>query len=189
MVRMKEKYQKTVAKELLKELSISNVYAVPKIEKVVINIGLGRMLQNSSKPSDLIKEIRDELALIAGARPVITKARKSIASFKLREGQPIGLKVTLRDALMYDFLDRLIHIALPRSRDFKGLDQKLVDKAGNLTLGIREHTIFPEVAEITRPISFEATIVTNTDNREQALELFKSLGFPMKDLPVKEDKK
>ena len=179
MIGMKENYVKKISTTLKKELALSNSLAFPKIEKVVINIGLGRMLANEAKVQDALDKVAEELALLSGQRPLVTKARKSIASFKIREGQPIGLKITLRGQRMYDFLDRTIHIALPRSRDFKGIKLSGVDEDGNLTIGIREHTIFPELSDLTRYLSFEISVVTSTRNRENAIKLFRALGFPL----------
>lgn len=166
--------------QLQRQLDINNVYALPRIEKVVLNVGLGRLLSGVPKPADILEDLRNEFALICGQRPIITRAKKSIASFKVRQGQPLGLKVTLRGQRMRDFTDRLIKVALPRSRDFKGIDLASVDKSGNLTIGIREHTIFPEVAESVRGVGFEVTIVTNASSREEAITLYRALGFPLK---------
>lgn len=177
---MKNKYQKTAVKELQKELKFTNNLEAPRLEKVVINIGMGRALGSASKPDELIEKVSQDLALITGQKPVVTKARKSIASFKLRAGSPVGLKVTLRKQRMYDFLDRLIHITLPRSRDFKGIKVGAVDQSGNLTIGIKEHTIFPEVSESNQSFGLEITVVSNSASRDQALALFRSLGFPLK---------
>jgi len=166
--------------QLQNELGISNIHALPRIEKVVLNAGLGRLAAGASKPLDFFKTASEELALIAGQRPIITRAKKSIASFKVRQGQPLGLKVTLRGRRMRDFIERLIKVVLPRSRDFKGIDLKSVDKSGNLTIGVREHLIFPEVAEVSRGLGFEVTIVTNASSREEAVKLYRALGFPLK---------
>ncbi len=168
---------KKIIPELKKTLDQENVMALPKIEKVVINTGTGRIL----KDEKLVEEVEKVLALIAGQHPIKTTAKKSIASFKTRLGLPIGFKVTLRGSRMYDFLDRLINTALPRSRDFRGIDQKSIDQAGNLNIGIREHIIFPEVQEFSRHIfGLEVTVVTNAKKREDALKLFYNLGFPIK---------
>ncbi len=172
--------QKDITKELQTKLSLGNELAVPRITKAVINTGLGRVLQNVTKPDDVLAQIAEDLAKITGQRPVVTRAKKSIASFKTRVGQPLGLKVTLRGVRMEDFLNRLIHIALPRSRDFKGLDPHAVDRDGNLTIGIREHNIFPETADAGRVIGFEITLVTDTEDKEASLELYRNLGIPFK---------
>ncbi len=177
---MKEKYQKEVLPKLKKELKLSSDMAVPKVEKVVLNVGIGRILQSASNIKDFTEKIKEDIAKITGQSPVATKAKKSIASFKLREGQTVGLKTTLRGKRMYDFIDRLIHVALPRSRDFRGLDTSGVDQEGNLTIGIKEHTIFPEVSESSLNLGLEVTVVTNTSDKEKALKLFRYLGFPLK---------
>lgn len=170
-----------VLSRLQQELGLRNIYALPRIEKVILNVGLGRLLSQAAKPAEFLESVRDEFALICGQRPIVTSAKKSIASFKVRQGQPLGLKVTLRGKRMDDFIERLIKVALPRSRDFKGIDLKAVDESGNLTLGIREHIIFPEVAEVSRGIGCEATIVTNASSRQEAIKLYRALGFPLKD--------
>src|ERR1051325_11737358 len=139
--RLKEKYQKEVRKRLQDEFGIKNVMALPKIEKIVVNMGIGEAIQNAK----VLDNAAEELSQIAGQKPVITKAKKSIATFKLRAGQSIGTMVTLRGEKMYEFLDRLINIALPRVRDFRGVPTRSFDGRGNYTLGIREHLLFPEI--------------------------------------------
>jgi large subunit ribosomal protein L5 len=180
MIRMKQKYKKNLLSSLQKELGVSNKLALPRFEKVVINVSLGRLIANASKQKDFIDEVSKEFMAITGQKPIITKAKKSIASFKVREGNPVGLKVTLRGKRMNDFIDKLIHVALPRSRDFKGLKLNCVDKGGNLTIGIKEHSIFPEVAEITRSMGFEITIVSTAGEREKAIKFFRLVGIPLK---------
>lgn len=181
---LKEKYKKQIIPEMMKVMGYKNIMAVPKLEKAVLNTGFGKML--SGKTGDEQKKaytaILEDLALIAGQKPVLTRAKKSIAAFKLRQGMPVGAKVTLRGAKMYDLIERLINIALPRSRDFRGLDPKSIDKKGNLTIAIKEHIIFPEVSpEKARSIfGLEATVVASTRNKEEALKFFKMLGFPIK---------
>ncbi len=176
MTRLKEKYQKEVVPALQKEFGYKNVMAVPKIEKVVLNMGVGEAIQNAK----ILDSAIDELTTITGQKPVITKAKKSIASFKLREGQSIGTRVTLRGEKMYEFLDRLINIALPRVRDFRGVASKSFDGRGNYTLGIRDHLIFPEidVAKVDKAKGMNITIVTTAKNDEQARFLLKELGMP-----------
>lgn len=181
MTGMKEYYNKTATKKLAKDLEIPNVLALPRIRKVVVASGLGRILSSVAKPEDFLSQAQEQLALITGQRSAITTARKSIASFKIRAGQPLGLKVTLRGRRMYDFLDRLVHIALPRSRDFKGIPLQAVDGSGNLTIGIREHTIFPETAESVQGFGLEITVVPSAKSRPEAIQLFRSLGFPVKE--------
>lgn len=174
---LKEKYQKEVIPEMKKKLGFKNNLAVPRITKVVVNIGIG--LKYDDKQKEIIKK---HLALITGQIPVGSKAKKSIASFKVRQGMIIGYSTTLRGKRMYDFLDRMINIAIPRMRDFRGLDLKAIDNSGNLTIGFREHIIFPEVAEEDdrMNLGFEVSVVTNAKTREQAVELFKFLGFPFR---------
>lgn len=184
IVKLKEKYINEVLPAMKKEFGYKNIMAVPKIEKVVINTSFGRMI--TEKTSDEKKKIKEailnDLSFITGQRPVLTKAKKSISSFKVREGMEIGAKVTLRKKKMYDFLERLIHITLPRSRDFQGINPKSIDKEGNLTMSVKEHISFPEISpEKTKILfGFELTVVTTAKNKEQGLELFKLIGFPMK---------
>lgn len=174
--RLKEKYTKEVRKKIQDEFKIKNPMAVPKVEKVVLNMGVGEAIQNAK----ILDSAVEELTTIAGQKPVITKAKKSIASFKLREGQSIGTMVTLRGERMYEFLDRLINIALPRVRDFRGVPAKSFDGRGNYTLGIRDHLIFPEidVAKVDKAKGMNITIVTTAKNDEQARFLLRELGMP-----------
>jgi len=174
--RLKEMYLTQVRKKLQDEFQIENPMAVPKIEKVVINMGMGEAISNAK----ILDAAVDELTTIAGQKPVITKAKKSIASFKLREGQAIGTMVTLRGDKMYDFLDRLISLALPRVRDFRGVPSKSFDGRGNFTLGIRDHLIFPEIdiTKVDKSKGMNVTIVTNAKTDEQARTLLRELGMP-----------
>lgn len=174
--RLKEQYSKEVRKKLQDEFKIKNPMAVPKVEKVVLNMGMGEAIQNAK----LLDTAVEELATITGQKPVVTKAKKSIASFKLREGQSIGTMVTLRGDKMYEFLDRLINIALPRVRDFRGVPTKSFDGRGNYTLGIRDHLIFPEIdpGKVDKPKGMNITIVTTAKNDEQARFLLRELGMP-----------
>ncbi|MGZ8810730.1 MAG: 50S ribosomal protein L5 [Thermoanaerobaculia bacterium] len=174
--RLKVKYTKEVRKKIQDEFKIKNPMAVPKVEKVVLNMGVGEAIQNAK----ILDSAVEELTTIAGQKPVITKAKKSIASFKLREGQSIGTMVTLRGERMYEFLDRLINIALPRVRDFRGVPSKSFDGRGNFTLGIRDHLIFPEidVAKVDKAKGMNITIVTTAKNDEQARFLLRELGMP-----------
>jgi large subunit ribosomal protein L5 len=174
--RLKERYQKEVRKKIQDEFGIKNPMAVPKVEKVVLNMGVGEAISNIK----ILDTAVDELATITGQKPVVTKAKKSIASFKLREGQSIGARVTLRGEKMYEFLDRLINIALPRVRDFRGVPTKSFDGRGNYTLGIRDHVIFPEidVAKVDKSKGMNITIVTTAKNDEQARFLLRELGMP-----------
>lgn len=174
--RLRELYQKEVAGRLRKEFGIENVMAVPKIEKVVLNMGLGEAVSNSK----IIDTAVDEMSQIAGQKPVVTRAKKSIASFKLREGMPIGVMVTLRGEKMYEFLDRLINVALPRVRDFRGVPAKSFDGRGNYTLGVRDHLIFPEIdlTKVEKAKGMNITIVTNARSDEHARFLLRELGMP-----------
>ena len=174
--RLKETYIKEVRKKLQDQFGIKNPMAIPKVEKVVLNMGVGEAISNIKVLDNAV----EELATITGQKPVITKAKKSIASFKLREGQSIGTRVTLRGEKMYEFLDRLINIALPRVRDFRGVPTKSFDGRGNYTLGIRDHVIFPEidVSKIDKSKGMNITIVTTAKNDEQARFLLRELGMP-----------
>lgn len=174
--RLKKLYDEEVVGKLRSEFGISNPMAVPRIEKIVLNMGMGEATQNIK----LIDSAMDELTAIAGQKPVVRRARKSVASFKLREGQPIGVSVTLRREKMWEFLDRLIHIALPRVRDFRGVSKRAFDGRGNYTLGIRDHLIFLEIdyqkVEKTRGVN--VTIVTTAKDDEQARFLLREIGMP-----------
>ena len=174
--RLKEKYQTEVRKKLQEQFGIKNPMAVPKIEKVVLNMGMGEAISNAK----ILDAAVDELGQITGQKPIVTKAKKSIASFKLREGQAIGAMVTLRGEKMYEFLDRLISTALPRVRDFRGVPSKSFDGRGNYTLGIRDHVIFPEidVAKVDKSKGMNITIVTNAKDDDQARFLLRELGLP-----------
>ena len=184
MLGLKEKYKTEVRPALIKEFGFKNKMAVPKIEKVVINVGFGKAVSGkaSADRKKIYEPILADLNLIAGQKLIPSTARKSISSFKLRRGMIIGAKATLRGPRMEDFLDRLIHIALPRLRDFRGLNPENVDKNGNLTIGIKEHIIFPEVPpeRVKNIFSFEITVVSTAKNQEQGLKLFRLLGFPIK---------
>jgi len=178
MNRLKEKYQKEIVPALMKSLSMDNVMQVPRIEKVVLNIGMGEALDN---PKSLEAAVTD-ITAITGQRPVMTKARMSIANFKLREGRTIGVKVTLRGEKMWAFLDRLINIALPRVRDFRGISGNSFDGRGNYTLGLREQLIFPEIVydKIDKIRGMELTIVTTATTDGHASELLQLLGMPFR---------
>lgn len=178
MARLKEKYRKEIAPAIAKEYGIKNVMAIPKIEKVVINMGLGEGIGNAK----IIDVAIDELRSISGQKPVITKAKKSIAAFKLRQGMNIGAMVTLRGDRMYEFLDRLISVALPRVRDFRGISGKAFDGRGNYTLGIREQLIFPEIDfnKVDKTRGMNISIVTTAKTDEEARSLLKALGMPFR---------
>lgn len=175
---MKEKYTKEVVKAMKGKFGYGNDLAVPRILKVVVNAGIGKI----SKESEKIEEIINSIAEITGQKPVKTKAHKAISGFKIRQGLEIGVKVTLCGTRMWQFLERLVNIALPRTRDFQGLEEKSVDKRGNLNIGIKEHTIFPEIAaeKVKNIFGFQITVATNAKNHKEGIELFKALGFPIK---------
>jgi large subunit ribosomal protein L5 len=176
--RLKEKYHSEIKQGLLKELNLSNPMAVPALDKIVINMGLGEATQNVKIMDPLLAD----LGAIAGQKPVITKAKKSIAAFKLREGMPIGAMVTLRGDAMYEFLDRLISIALPRVRDFRGVSSKSFDGRGNYTLGLRDQLIFAEIdyAKVDKIKGMNVTIVTTSKDDNGARELLKAFGMPFR---------
>ncbi len=184
MLRLQEKYKKEVIPKMIERFGYKSVMAVPRIKKVIMNTGFGRLIvgKTSEEQKKICDSILDDLTLICAQRPVLTKAKKAISGFKTRQGMPIGAMVTLRGKKMYDFLDRVIHIAFPRSRDFRGIDQKSFDKEGNLTVAIKEHIVFPEILpEKAKTIfGFEITIVTTTKTREKGIELLRFLGFPIK---------
>ena len=174
--RLRERYQDEVAPKLAKEFGLENPMAVPRVEKISVNMGLGDAIENIKILDDAV----EELAALAGQKPTITRAQKSIASFKLREGMPIGARVTLRGERMWDFLDRLITVALPRVRDFRGVPNRSFDGRGNYTLGVREHTIFPEIDlnRVDKVKGMNITIVTTAGNDERAKFLLRELGMP-----------
>lgn len=176
MARLKEKYNTEIVPQLMKQFSYSSVMQVPRLEKVVINMGLGEAIQNVKLLESAQKEIGD----ITGQKPVITKARKAIANFKLRQGMPIGCKVTLRSERMFEFLDRLVNLALPRIRDFKGVSAKAFDGRGNYALGIREQIIFPEIEydKIDKVKGMNIVINTSARTDEEARALLEMIGMP-----------
>ena len=178
MPRLKTLYENEVRPQLIKEFNYRNVMEVPKLQTIVLNMGLGEAIQNIK----ILDNAVEELALIAGQKVVITRAKKSIASFKLRENMPIGCMVTLRRDRMFDFLDKLIHIALPRVRDFRGVSPKSFDGRGNYTLGIREHIIFPEINydKIDKVKGLNITVVTTSKTDEEGRTLLKLLGMPFR---------
>jgi large subunit ribosomal protein L5 len=178
MNRLKEQFQKEIAPALMKELNLQNVMQIPHIEKVVVNIGMGEAMENPKALDAAVSDINQ----ITGQKPVVTKARKAIANFKLREGRSIGVKVTLRGERMWSFLDRLIGIVLPRVRDFRGISPDAFDGRGNYTLGLREQLIFPEIEydKIDKVRGLEVTIVTSAPNDDQARVLLTMLGMPFR---------
>ena len=176
--RLRTQYREEILPALQKEFGIDNVNSVPKVDKIVLNMGLGEASGNIK----ILDAAVEEMGAMAGQKPVITRARKSIAAFKLREGMPIGCRVTLRRERMWEFLDRLISVALPRVRDFRGLSPKSFDRRGNYTLGVEDHLIFPEVDNDATDGSkgLNVCIVTTADDDEQALSLLKQLGMPFR---------
>jgi large subunit ribosomal protein L5 len=178
MARLKKRYQKDVAPAIAKEFGIKNPMAIPRLEKIVLNMGMGEAIANSK----VLDTAVTELTSIAGQKPVITKAKKSIASFKLRQGMPIGVMVTLRGERMYEFFDRLVSVALPRVRDFRGVSPRAFDGRGNYTIGIREQLIFPEIDfnKVDKLRGMNISIVTTARNDEQARALLKALGMPFR---------
>jgi large subunit ribosomal protein L5 len=178
MARLKEKYKKEIAPALAKEFGIENPMAIPKVEKVVVNMGIGEAIANSKVLDTAVEELKS----VTGQKPVVTKAKKSIAAFKLRQGMNIGTMVTLRGERMYEFLDRLISVALPRVRDFRGISAKAFDGRGNYTLGIREQLIFPEIDfnKVEKTRGMNISIVTTAQTDEQARSLLKALGMPFR---------
>ena len=178
MARLKERYQKEVAPAIAKEFGIKNSMAIPRLSKIVLNMGMGEAIANAK----VLDTAVEELKAIAGQKPVITRAKKSIASFKLREKMPIGVMVTLRGEQMYEFFDRLVSIALPRVRDFRGVSPKAFDGRGNYTIGIREQLIFPEIDfnKVDKLRGMNISIVTTARDDDQARALLKALGMPFR---------
>lgn len=173
-------YKDEIISKLTVEFQYTNVMAVPKLEKIVLNVGVGEAIQDKK----VLDTIVSNMALITGQQPVTTKAKKSISNFKLREGMPIGCKVTLRGRIMYEFLDRLVTLALPRTRDFQGVPDKSFDGRGNYTMGIKEHTIFPEIDtdKVTKMHGMDVTFVTSAETDEEAYALLKHFGMPFKNI-------
>src|SRR3989344_64431 len=177
-----EKYKKETIPKMKEKFGYKNDLAVPKINKIAVNTGVGRLSQQAGFEDKILPEIMKDLALITGQKPAKTIAKKSIAGFKTRIGQTIGLKITLRRKKMYNFLEKFIRAVLPRVKDFRGIDIKNVDGKGNLTIGVKEHVVFPEIsAEIVKfDFGLEISIVSNAKNREEAIELYRLLGIPFK---------
>jgi large subunit ribosomal protein L5 len=176
MPRLQARYEDEIVPAIMDKFSLKNRFQVPRIKKITINMGIGAAAQDAKIAEDAQKE----LAQLSGQRPVITKAKKAISNFKLRKGSPVGCAVTLRKTRMYEFLDRLINIALPRIRDFRGVSPKSLDKEGNYSLGLKEHTIFPEldIDKISKVKGMTVTITMKPSNPEQSYELLKMLGMP-----------
>lgn len=178
MTRLQEKYRKEAVPAMQKEFGIKNIMAVPKINKIVINTGIGRVL----KDDKAIEKIERDLATLSGQKAVPRKAKKSISGFKIRQGMVIAYSITLRGKRMYDFMDRLISIALPRSKDFRGIDSKNFDTNGNLNFGVKEHSIFPEIQyeNLKDIFGLQITVTTTAKEREEGIKLLKLMGFPIK---------
>lgn len=178
MARLKEQYKKEIVPKLMKKLGYKNLHCVPKLEKIVINMGIGEAIQDPK----ILDEAQEHLAIITGQKPIITTARKSVSAFKLREGKPIGCKVTLRRDRMYEFLDRLINFAIPRTRDFKGLNPNSFDRFGNYTLGTKEQLIFPEISpdKVKHVLGMDITICVKSKKREDSKELLSAFGMPFR---------
>jgi len=178
VARLFDRYKEEVIPALKKEFGITNVMRVPRVRKITLNMGLGEAIQNVK----LIEAAVSELGIITGQKPVVCKARRSIATFKLRQGMPIGVKVTLRRERMYEFLDRLVNVALPRVRDFRGVSPKAFDGKGNYSLGIREQIIFPEIQydKIEKVLGLNITIVTSARNDDEGRALLRHLGMPFR---------
>ena len=177
MARLKELYEKEIKKFLKESLKIKNDMAVPRLKKITINMGVGKAAQEKGKIEGAVSDMK----LITGQQPIVTKARKSVAGFKLREGSNVGVKVTLRKARMYEFLDRLVNIALPRVRDFRGLSKKSFDGKGNYSLGLKEQIVFPEIDydNLDELRGMDITIVTSAKDNKQGLELLKKFNLPI----------
>lgn len=184
---MLERYRKEIAPALAKQFHHKNLLAAPSLRKIVLNIGCGEAPHEPKR----LEIVQRDLGLIAGQRPLITRAKKAISNFKIREKDPVGCKVTLRRARMYEFLDRLVSIALPRIRDFRGLSPKGFDQGGNYNFGLKEHTIFPEIQIDQAPytLGMDIVLVTNARTREEAFALLKGFGFPFVETKVEQDTK
>lgn len=179
MARLETYYRETVVPELMKQLGIDNPMAVPRITKITVNMGVGE----AAADKKVIDKAATDLATITGQQPIVTKARKSVAAFKIRDGWPIGCKVTLRRDRMYEFLDRLVNVAIPRVRDFRGLNRKSFDGQGNYSLGIKEQIVFPEIEfdQVDAIRGMDITITTTARNDEEGLALLQAFSFPFKD--------
>jgi large subunit ribosomal protein L5 len=178
MARLKEKYDNEIAPQMMKEFSYKNKFQVPHIEKIVINMGV----KEGAQDVKIIDQCAEELALITGQKPIITRAKKSISNFKLREGSPIGVKVTLRRKRMYEFIDRLISVAMPRIRDFQGVSEKSFDQCGNFAMGLTEQSIFPEINfdKVKKIQGMDIVFVTSAKNRDEAKRLLQLFGMPFR---------
>ena len=179
MSRLLEEYNSQIKENLMSKLGFKNIFEVPKLDKIILNMGVGE----GKEDSKLIDKAIEDLTLISGQKAVKTKSKKAISGFKIREGIPLGVKVTLRNKIMYEFLDRLVNIAIPRIRDFTGLSTKSFDGNGNFSMGVKEHVIFPEINfdKVDKTIGLDITICTTAKNNNEALELLKSFNMPFKD--------
>ncbi len=179
MSRLLEQYNNQIKKDLMLKLELKNIFEVPKIEKITLNMGVG----DGKEDSKLIDKAQEDLSLISGQKAVKTKSKKAISGFKIRAGMPLGVKVTLRNKIMYEFLDRLINIAIPRIRDFRGLNIKSFDGNGNFSMGIKEHVIFPEINfdKVEKIRGMDIVICTSAKNNNEAIELLKSFNMPFRD--------
>ena len=177
MSRLLEEYKKTIISDLKNKLEVQNIHQVPKITKIIVNMGIGE----GKDDSKLIDKAQEDLSLITGQRAIKTKAKKAISGFKIRAGMPLGVMVTLRNKIMYEFLDRLINIAIPRIRDFRGLNPNSFDGKGNYSFGVKEHIIFPEINfdKVEKIRGLDVTIVTSSDSPEKTLTLLKEFNFPI----------
>ena len=182
MSRLLEEYNNQIKKDLKSKLGLKNIFEVPKLEKIVLNMGIG----DGKDDSKLIDKAVEDLTLISGQKAVKTKSKKAISGFKIREGMSLGAKVTLRNKIMYEFLDRLVNIAIPRIRDFRGLDINSFDGNGNFSMGIKEHVIFPEINfdKVEKVRGMDITICTTAKNNNEAIELLKSFNMPFKNKQV-----
>ncbi|MGB2630687.1 MAG: 50S ribosomal protein L5 [Candidatus Omnitrophota bacterium] len=176
MARLKDEYKNDIVPKMMDRFGYKNTMQVPRIDKVVVNVGLGEMAHDK----DLIEPVRNGLAAITGQRPALSRSKKSISNFKIREGSPVGLKVTLRGDVMYEFLGRLINVVIPRIRDFRGLSRASFDQHGNYSFGIEEHTIFPEIDldKAKKVHGMDICIVTTADTKEEAMGLLENFGMP-----------
>ena len=182
MSRLLEEYKNQIRQQLKSKLELKNIFEVPKIKKIILNIGVGE----GKDDSKLVDKALDDLTLISGQKAVKTISKKAISGFKIRAGMPLGVKVTLRNKIMYEFLDRLVNIAIPRIRDFRGLNKKSFDGNGNFSMGLKEHVIFPEINfdKVDKVRGMDITICTSAKNNNEALELLKSFNMPFKDNQV-----
>ena len=176
MSRLQEEYKKTISSKMMSRFNYKNIYQIPRLQKIVLNMGIGEAKEDAK----ILDKAQEELSLIAGQKAVKTKAKKAISNFKIRAGMPLGVSVTLRNKIMYEFLDRLINIAIPRIRDFRGLNPKSFDGNGNYSLGIKEQIVFPEINydKIDKVRGLNITICTNAKSNQEALELLKSFNMP-----------